>query len=250
MNREVAHPNIAKTKTLKDQTFEQRNTEMLRVVANNLGPIREDVVFLGGTVLPFLLTRPAARMTRRSKDVDFIFDAASREEIYDFEDKLWDLGFVKTLNGAVCRWKINGINIDILPASREIIGFSNYWCYEAWNNPSSYGLEKGESIKIISAPAFLGVKFSAFYRRGHNNYLNSYDIADIFLLLGGRPELKSELLEKASGELSEFLAVEFKKLLNSVKNPVELLPETLIPQLPEVLDCIQKIVTIKKPKTH
>ena len=226
--------------------FEARNTKMLHVVADNLGATRSKVVFLGGTILPLLLTRPEAQIVRPSKDVDLIFHANSRTETYNFEDDLWDRGFVKTQNGVVCCWKIDGVRIDILPSTRNIVRFKNRWCNEACDKPINHHFGKGKAIRVISAPVFIGTKFEAFSRRGRNNYLSSFDIADIFLVLGGRPELKADIDKYASDELKSFLAEEFIKLQKIVKNTDVLLPESLLPYSTEVDECIASIVAFKK----
>jgi hypothetical protein len=51
---------------------------MLRRVADSLGWLRQEVIFVGGTTLGLLLTDPAAPPTRPTKDVDLVAEIASQ----------------------------------------------------------------------------------------------------------------------------------------------------------------------------
>lgn len=50
------------------------NIERLCLVASRLGPLREQVVFLGGATTALLVTDPAAPAPRPTKDVDVIIE--------------------------------------------------------------------------------------------------------------------------------------------------------------------------------
>jgi len=54
------------------------NFEMVRQVAIAFGDLREQVVFVGGAIVDFLITDPAAPQVRASMDVDVIIELASR----------------------------------------------------------------------------------------------------------------------------------------------------------------------------
>lgn len=228
------------------RSFEEHNSKMLHTVADGLGSIRGRVVFLGGTILPLLLNRPKAKITRRAKDVDVIFHANSRRETYDFEDQLWDRGFKKTLHGVVCCWKIKGVRVDVLPSNKNIVRFKNRWCMEACERPGNHYYEDDKAIKVISAPVFLGTKFEAFSRRGRKNHSTSFDIGDIFLVLAGRKEIKRDIDKYASDELKQFLAEEFIALKKEIKNTDDLIPESLRPYSDQVNDCIASVIAYKK----
>ncbi len=195
---------------------ESTNTKMLQVVAEKLGPLRDEVVFLGGAVMPFLVTEPNVEVTRFTKDVDIIFEPETREELYEFEDELRDLGFKKTLNAAVCQWVVENVRIDILPTDPDVIGFDNRWCAEAQRSSIRKKIGPGLIINIVPGHCFLGLKLCAFLRRGRGNYLKSYDINDLMYVMGGRPKIAEEVTAQASPELKEFIVGELKNIYKAV----------------------------------
>jgi len=70
------------------------NIERLCLVARRLGPLRKQVVFLGGATTALLVTDPAAPAPRPTKDVDVIIEVGSRVEYSTtLREKLLDLGF-------------------------------------------------------------------------------------------------------------------------------------------------------------
>jgi hypothetical protein len=111
-----------------------RNLELLRVVAEHLGPLRDRVVFVGGAAAGLLITDPGAPTPRPTKDVDIIVEVASLAEYNTaLRDQLLDLGFAEdgeegaprcrgatpaTL-GAACPAAIGGTPNGRGPARRE-----------------------------------------------------------------------------------------------------------------------------------
>jgi hypothetical protein len=197
---------------MKTGNARDRNIAMLQLVAESMGSAREKVVFLGGTVIPFLLTQQVPLEIRHSKDVDFIFDFDSKEELYEFEDNLWERGFEKIRTGSVSQWSIHGTMVDMLPAG-PVLGFCNNWCDEAMYNAIRVDIGKGVIVNITPAPCFLGAKFSKFGSR-EDDYDNSHDLYDLLLVMAGRPIIETEILEQASKELRKYLLGELEVLLH------------------------------------
>lgn len=222
---------------------------MLRLVAGRMGTLRKQVVFLGGTVVPLLLTRQVALDVRLSKDVDFIVDFNSKQDLYEFEDELWEQGFKKKSTGAVCRWLIDNVTVDVLPADPDILGFNNRWFAEGMPHAQQVDIGKGIIVNIISAPYFLGVKLNAFHMRARDDYVKSSDVYDVVLIIAGRPEIEREILGQASLELKVYLLSELKRLLNESGNLCELGPryfqgnQAFKRLLPEVVSRIKSIIT-------
>jgi hypothetical protein len=195
---------------------ENANIQMLRLVAERMGLLKDEVVFLGGAIMPFLVTKPTVRVTRFTKDVDFIIEPETKEELYEFEDELRELGFKKTFNGAVCQWVVENVGVDILPADPDILGFDNRWCAEAKRSSIRVNIGQGLIINMVSGHCFLGLKLCAFRRRGRGNYWKSYDIDDLILVIGGRPEIEEEVTVQASPELKAFIVGELKRMCKTV----------------------------------
>ena len=197
---------------MKSTDARERNITMLQLVAESMGTAREQVVFLGGTVIPFLLTEQVPLDLRLSKDVDFIFDYSSKRELFDFEDTLWERGFTKLKTGSVSQWTISGVTVDVLPTG-PVLGFCNEWCDEAVQNAVRVDIGNDLTINMIPAPYFLGAKLSKFANRA-DNHATSRDIYDMLLVIAGRPKIETEVIGQASGELRTFLADELGEFLD------------------------------------
>ncbi|MHB8765430.1 MAG: hypothetical protein ACYDA8_14005 [Deferrisomatales bacterium] len=84
---------------------------LIETVARRLGPMREEVAFLGGAAVSLLLLDPAAPEVRSTTDVDVIVEVASRMSYYRLADRLRELGFreVSEEGAPVCRWTVGGV---------------------------------------------------------------------------------------------------------------------------------------------
>ncbi|MCJ7542598.1 MAG: hypothetical protein MUO88_23360 [Desulfobacterales bacterium] len=64
------------------------HAEMIKQVAERLGPLMPKVVFLGGSATGFHITDKAEPEIRPTKDVDIIVEVASRAEYHQLEKTL------------------------------------------------------------------------------------------------------------------------------------------------------------------
>jgi len=137
------------------------NLEMIRTVADRLGPLREKVVFVGGATAGLLITDAAAPLPRRTKDVDLIVEIASLVQYSTvLRDQLLDLGFTEdTDEGApLCRWLVAGVKVDIMPTGENVLGFRNHWFGLALAHAAEHRLDGGPTIRLVTAPFFLAMK--------------------------------------------------------------------------------------------
>jgi hypothetical protein len=104
----------------------EANLEMVRHVAECLGPLLRDVVFLGGAATALFITDEAAPEVRPTKDVDVIVETLTRSDYYIVEEKLRSLGFTQPMeeDSPICRWVIQGVNIDVMPTDEKITRIS------------------------------------------------------------------------------------------------------------------------------
>jgi len=188
--------------------------DIVRLVADRLGPLRDDVVFLGGAAAALLVTDPLASKPRPTKDVDIAVEIASIAEYIRLRQTLLDLGFREDMSEGAprCRWIIENIKVDVL-ATDPPIGFPNRWYRPAIAAASNYPLRDGPSIRLISSPYFLATKLEAFRDRGRNDFLASHDMEDIVTVIDGRKELLAEVAA-APADLRKALADEFAQLLS------------------------------------
>ena len=178
------------------------NLAILELVAKALGPVCDDVVFVGGCATGLLLTLARPERIRITEDVDIIAQ-----------------GFTNDMRpGApICRWVYGSVTVDVMPTVQDILGFANRWYPLAVETATTVALQSGLSIRLISAPVFIATKLEAFNDRGHNangqpDYLGSHDLEDIITVVDRRPELLSECTD-SSPELRGYLAQAFSRLL-------------------------------------
>lgn len=192
------------------------NYEYLLLIAEALGDLRDNVVFVGGCTAGLLLTDSAAEGIRATKDVDAIVEAATLRQYYKLENCLPALGFVRdTDNDVICRWRhaATGVLFDLMPTDAAILGFSSRWYPEAARTATRVRLNDRIEIRRIAAPAFVATKLEAFVSRGQRDFLSSHDLEDVLTVVDGRPSIVDEL-RVASLELRQFVRESVGALLS------------------------------------
>ena len=190
------------------------NLPNLRRIAEALGELREEVVFVGGAVAGLLVTDPLADRVRATRDVDAVVNA-NRAMFYRSEEKVAARGFAPDVSSdVICRWvhKASGVIFDLMPVQPEVLGFSNRWYTYAVQTALPVALGEGVTIRMVSAVAFVATKLEAFASRGGGDFLSSHDLEDVLNIVDGREELAEELAA-APAELRQAVAIAFDKLL-------------------------------------
>lgn len=192
------------------------NVAMLEVVAKALGEeLREETVFVGGAAAGLLITDPAMPAIRPTEDVDLVFEALTLTDYHAFEEKLRARGFAQdhAQDAPICRWRVGGVTVDVMPTIEDILGFSNRWYPLAIETATLVELPSGSKIRLITAPAFVATKLEAFEGRGKGDYLFSHDLGDLLAVVDGRDTLLDEcrqcppaLRAYLSEKLTELLA--------------------------------------------
>lgn len=195
---------------------EQRQVSltMIRDVAEHLGDLCEQVVFLGGAITELLLTDAAAPDVRFTEDVDVVVSVSSYAEYARLEEALRVRGFTNARD-VICRWNIKGVVVDVMPTNELILGFSNRWYAAAMEAAVKHLISPSLTIRLVTAPFFIATKLEAFghpSRAGHGDYILSRDMVDIITVVDGRPELVAEVGESGT-ELREFLSQTLQMML-------------------------------------
>jgi hypothetical protein len=207
----------------------ETNMEMIRHVAGRLGELRERMVFLGGAATALLITDTAVPDVRITTDVDVIVEITSKVEYYRLAELLRSRGFREDHDegSPVCRWRIDGIAVDVMPTDTEILGFSNQWYSQALQFATVTEIASGMTIRVVTGPYFLATKIEAFYSRGRGDFMASHDMEDIVTLLDGRPEIADEV-RAAPEEVKFFLFKSFSDFLMK-RDFLDSLPGYLLP---------------------
>ncbi len=184
------------------------NIPLVTHIANRLGPLRKQFVFVGGSIVELLLDKTYPLEPRVTQDVDTIVEVYGYGPFSQIEESLREQGFYNdTDSNVICRWTIDGISLDVMPIDPKILGFSNIWYKAAIKNAQPYFLKPKLNILLITAPYFLATKIEAFEGRGEQDFYGSHDLEDVVTLLDGRvsildeitasePDLKSYLVQK------------------------------------------------------
>lgn len=146
-------------------------------------------------------------------DVDVLTDTHTRRDYQRLERPLAERGFHHdmTSGAPICRWRYEGIVVDILPIHRSVLGWESRWFREAL--ASARPVRAGDrSVRIVSAPYFVALKLEAFEDRGRGDMIMSHDFEDVICLFDGRPELVGEI-RAAPEDLRRYLSERFARYL-------------------------------------
>lgn len=191
------------------------NRFRLKKLVQHLGDLSGDMVFIGGVVAELLQTRPLLPKPRATDDVDAVAAITSRGEYERFADRLRERGFREdSREGApVCRWVApNGVSFDVVPIDAGIFGFGNKWDPIALETAEVERIDADTTIRRVSAPVFLAMKFEAFADRGDGDWFASRDVEDIIAVIAGRPEVVDEV-RSAREDVREYVPFQCRSLL-------------------------------------
>lgn len=190
------------------------NIVRIKAVANVLGQLKDKVVFVGGATVSLYPDRSVYEV-RPTDDVDVIVEILNYRERSELEDQLRRIGFSNDVeSGVVCRYRIQGIIVDIMPTDDASIGFTNIWYTPGFNAAINFEIDELCTVKILPAPYFIATKLEAFKGRGKNDGRTSHDFEDIVFVLENRSNIWEEM-ETTDPELKAYLQSTFAGLIES-----------------------------------
>ncbi len=188
---------------------------MLARVARGLGDLKDEVVFVGGSVAELYADDPAASDIRPTMDVDCVVELSTRKGYYELEDALRQRGFKNdTTPGApICRWIFEDIIVDVMPDDVTVLGFSNRWYGPGIEHRIKMTLPDGIWVYVFSVEYYLAAKFQAMLSRGGNDLRTSHDFEDIVYILDNCVGLVEQVVESNDQALREYLREQCTALL-------------------------------------
>jgi hypothetical protein len=224
----------------------------LWTVAQSLGDLLDQVVFVGGMIRELVISDPAAGPARPTQDVDCIVNLPSRAEYQRFTEQLRSRGFSECMDdGApICRWLVQSQRVDMMPVDPAILGFSNVW-YPSGLEHSIKVQGPDAAIRIVDAVHFCATKIEAFLERGEGDFYH-HDMEDFIAVVDGRPELVAEL-EQAPDDVRDFIAGTVADWLNDQRF-IDALPGNLAgdaasqARLPILLGRLRELTSLAVPK--
>lgn len=186
---------------------------MIATVASGLGLLLDEVVFVGGAVAELYVTSPGAASVRPTVDVDMVTNIVSRSELTQLEQQLRELDFANDISpdAPICRWIYQGIQVDVMPTEKNVLGFSNPWYLTGFTNRITANLISGTTIHILPPAIYLCTKLEATKDRGYPDLRESHDFEDIVYLLDNRPEILAEI-QQSDMQIQAFLSATFQEL--------------------------------------
>jgi hypothetical protein len=191
------------------------NLRLLEDAATKLAPFLGEIVFVGGVTLGLLITDKAAAPIRSTDDVDVIAEILSYVDYIAFSERLRKAQFTEDTSEEplTCRWFHGKLKLDVLALSKEVLGYTNLWYERALNHAVAFVLPNGQSIRVITAPYFLGTKMEAFRGRGQMDFLASHDLEDFVAVIDGRSTILKEIADSPS-DVREYLGEAATSLLS------------------------------------
>jgi hypothetical protein len=172
------------------------NTQQVRRAAIALGGLVNEVVFVGGLMVPFFITDRGLHRMRPTDDVDVVVECRTRQAYHLFAQRLQSAGFRldQTPGAPVCRYSTtDGLVLDAMPVAGEILGFDNRWYPLVMDTAVVVDLSNGITLRAAHPVALLATKWEAFHDRGSDDPFGSHDLEDLLMLIAGRAELAVEL---------------------------------------------------------
>lgn len=176
------------------------NLDLLIAIAQAMGSLRDQVVFVGGCATGLLVDDANLMDVRPTEDVDAIVEVASLAAYHRLAEQLMARGFKQTMadNTPPFRWFWNRMQLDLVPLDEKVLGFANRWYRVGFEAALTVELADGLLLRHLSAPHFLATKFEAFRDRGQNDVYLSHDLEDIMTVIEGRSTIASEVSAAAS----------------------------------------------------
>ena len=220
---------------------------MIKIIAEGLGNLIDQVVFIGGSVTELYSTNPEhSEDIRMTEDVDIVVQIKSISDFNNLEVSLRAKGFKNDLSpeAPICRWIYNGVKLDLMPDDSKILGFTNNWYTSGIINKVKFNIDDTTSIYIFDVIHYLASKFEAIKSRGLIDLRLSHDFEDVIFIflncqtlessfIGSSIELKlfiSTFLESIStrSDFKESISCALPYGLDTEVNPTILKMETLI----------------------
>jgi hypothetical protein len=191
------------------------NIELLQCVAQGLGCLKDEMVFVGGSVAELYAQHPELSDIRPTLDVDCVVEVVTYFEYTQLEEKLRSFGFHNdtTVGAPLCRKIYKGVIVDIMPSNTDILGFSNCWYKDGMANRTTAQLPDGMEIFVFPVEYYVATKFEALNNRGGTDIRGSHDWEDIVYVMTNCHELSKKIEQRRDAKLTEYLKKQLMMLL-------------------------------------
>jgi predicted nucleotidyltransferase len=188
----------------------------IKDVAKLLKRLNLPFVFVGGATVALYATFPdRTEDIRPTEDVNVVVELLSYAGYAEINEKMIALGFSNDMeSGVICRFKILGLAVDIMPTDPNVIGFSNRWYPDGFKFAETIVIDGETSVKIFSVPYFLASKWEAFKSRGKRNFRASHDFEDMVFVFEQCHDLELKI-SNAPEDVRQYLWNEIGSMLDN-----------------------------------
>lgn len=190
------------------------NIARIKAVYASLEELADEVVFVGGATVALYADRPAGE-ARPTDDVDILVELLHYRDYAAIEERLRAKGFANDIeSGVICRYRIQGIIVDVMPTGENALGFTNHWYGAGYANSIVYDIDEEYRVRIFSPAYFLASKLEAFTNRGGGDGRWSSDFEDVVYVLNNRTAIWNEL-RRADEGVKHYLKEQFRAWLQN-----------------------------------
>ncbi|WOD44193.1 hypothetical protein [Hwangdonia lutea] len=190
------------------------NRIIIQRVAQALGELNNEVIYVGGATVSLYINDPAADDVRPTKDIDISIKIISITHLEEIREKLVEKGFKQSADlGVICRFKLDNILVDVMGTKPVGWAPANPWFELGFEHKEQIQLDE-HTINIMPLPYFLASKFVAHADRGGNDPRMSHDFEDIIYILDNRTDWH-EIVISANNKVKAYLLQQFQNILES-----------------------------------
>jgi predicted nucleotidyltransferase len=183
-------------------------------VANALGELCNEVVFVGGAMVSLYIDDPHAEDIRPTKDIDLTFQITTVIELERIRTLLNLKGFMEAADSSViCRFKYEDLLVDVM--STQQVGWApgNRWFRQGFDSAIEVTLDT-TTIRLLSLPYFLATKFDAFFDRGIKDVYASKDLEDLVYLFNHTSSIVGQV-SNAPEDVRHYLKDAVQQMMNN-----------------------------------
>jgi predicted nucleotidyltransferase len=170
--------------------------ELLRRSARALRADLDDLVVVGGCAPVMYELSLSVSEFRPTTDVDYIVETAGRPEYYDLIKRLEQtaqLRHVTRTGVPICRYEVDGVEIDLMPIDPADLGFAGLWYADTVATARRVEIEAGLVVRVATPLYFVAMKLDAMSDRGNADLRVDEDLEDIITVLRGVDHLIDEI---------------------------------------------------------
>lgn len=173
------------------------NLEIVAKVAQALGDLNTEVIYIGGAIISVYATDKGAELPRVTTDVDICVQVSTLTEMETLRERLAEKSIYPDASGThLYRYTYKGILIDFIPFEATPFGPTNSYLKPGFKVAKQIRIGDTE-ISVLPVAVFLATKWEAFNDRGSDPRW-SPDFEDIIYILDNNTDVVGSMITSSS----------------------------------------------------